>query len=229
MKTIATRKMGVFAIGLTVVGLAAFHSVPTLAFGHDHGDKVHQTRDVAPFHNIRVKGGIELKLSVGKSQSVDVATEDDYQDKVKTYVEGDTLVIDMTDEDKHNIHLQDDEVTVTINMESLKGFEVLGAVDGTMDGFKGGDLSVDIRGAANLTIEGSCDKFDLDIKGAGKVDAEDMTCKDVDVAVKGVGSASVHASDSVDADVSGIGKITVYGHPKDVRKDTGGLGSIRIR
>ena len=214
-----------------VVALAIAGAASTFAFAHDdHGSRISQTRDVDTFTRVQVKGGIELDLTAGESQSVKVDAHDGYIADIKTYVRGDTLVIDMdTDDSDDGINMHGHDVRVTISMKMLEELEVLGAVDADIRGIDSKELKIDIKGAGDLDIEGTCGSLELELKGAGDVDAEDLKCENVEVAVKGVGEAVVFASETVDADVSGIGSITVYGEPSRVRQSDGFLGSIRIK
>jgi len=228
MKNSNSFRRGVF--GLAVAGLAstALMSSNSFAFHDEHGDEVKQDRELETFTRIKVKGGIELHLVAGKDQKVSIETVEDRIADVETYVRNDTLVIDMPKHGKRN-YWNNVEVTVDISMKSLEGIEVLGAVDADVRGIDSEYLEIEIKGAADLDIEGSCGELELDVKGAGDISASDLKCKSVDVDVKGAGSASVYASEKVEADVAGVASIKVFGKPKTVRKHVGGLGSISIR
>lgn len=227
------KKFSALRYGVAALAMAGVMSPVAFAHDdhrHDHGDRVVQTRDVETFTRIQVKGGIELDLTAGKDQMVEVDAHEEYIATIKTYVRGDTLVIDMdTDDRDDSINFHGHDVRVKIGMKMLEELEVLGAVDADLHAIDSKELKIDIKGAADLDIEGTCGSLELELKGAGDVDAEDLKCENVEVAVKGVGEAVVFASKSVDADVSGIGSITVYGEPSRVRQSDGFLGSIRIK
>jgi len=228
MKNSNSFRRGVF--GLAVAGLAgaAIFTPASPAQAFYGSDDVSEERSIAAFTKILIKGGIELDVTAGKDQKLVVETEEDYLERVLTYVEGDTLVIDM--EDKRRRKFWDDvDVDITIHMPTLEGIEVRGAVDGDVRNLDADKLMVEIKGAADLNLEGTCTTLTLDIKGAGDIDADDLKCKVVDVDVKGAGSASVYASDEIEANVRGVGSIDVYGKPKTIYKKVGGIGSISIR
>lgn len=215
--------------GAVLYGVASSNSAYAM---RDHSKTVTQTRDVAAFTKIIVKGAIELELTAGREQSVTVTTRDKYQEKLETYVEDGTLIIDMSDDDDDDktFNFGDDEdYEVEINVETLAGIEILGAVDAELHDIKAEDFMLDLRGAADLEIEGSCGTFTLDMRGAGDIDADDFECKTVNVDVRGAGAASVYASESVDADVSGVAVVNVYGNPKNVKQDSGGFSKVSIR
>ncbi|WP_417450426.1 head GIN domain-containing protein [Kordiimonas sp.] len=231
MKKIDSLRHGVVALAIAgSAGALAFAPMaPTFAHSN-HGDRTTQTRDVETFTRVQIKGGVELHLTAGKDQKVEIEADEDDMAVIKTYVRGDTLVIDLDeDDDDDNISFHADNVNVTISMKMLEELEVLGAVDAELHDIDSKELTIDIKGAADLEAEGTCGSLRLEIKGAGDVDTEELECEDVEVSVKGVGEATVFASESVDANVSGIGSITVYGEPKRVRQSDGFLGSIRIK
>jgi len=217
--------------GLAIAGLATGSLVSGNSFAFhddDHGEDIKEDRSFDTFTKIRVKGAIELHLVAGKDQKVTIETAENRMKDVETYVRGDTLVIDMSDNNRRN-YWHDVEVDVTIDMKTLEGIEVMGAVDADVTGIDSDRLEIEIKGAADLDIEGKCGELDLDVKGAGDISASDLRCESVEVDVKGAGNASVYATSSVEADVAGVASISVYGKPKTVRKHVGGLGSISIR
>lgn len=220
-------------VGLVAAGIAAtvFYSVAgsaTMTREDDGRDRVTENRDVTGFTRIQVKGAIDLELTAGKDYSVSIRTREDRIKDVTTELDGDTLVIDMEDDGRRNFW-RNSSVDVTISMPTLAELEVLGAVDGELFDIESDELEIDVRGAADVEVEGTCGKLVLDVKGAGDIDADDLKCADVEVDVRGAGSASVFASESIDARVSGVASISVYGDPKDVRKHSGGLSSISIK
>ncbi|GHF10765.1 hypothetical protein GCM10017044_00560 [Kordiimonas sediminis] len=213
---------------LGVVGLST-GSVSGLSAPQDD-QYVTQKRDLDTFDGILVKGAIEVIVTAGEDQSVEVRTRADRQENVKTYLDGSTLVIDMDNPSrKWSDFWNETDVDVTISMETLKKLDISGAVDGRIKNLKTDTFELDLRGAADLDIEGTCDSAIYDVKGAGDIDARDFECAEVDVHVKGAGSASVYARDAVDATVSGVGSISVYGNPDKVNKSVGGIGSISIK
>ena len=229
MKNSNSFRRGVF--GLAVAGLAstALFSTGSIAFyNRGYGDDVKVDRELEKFTKIKIKGGVELRVVAGKNQKVTIETAEDRVEDVETYVRGDTLVIDMENHGRDNYWNRVD-VEVYISMEKLEGIEVLGAVEAEVEGVDSDYLEIDIKGAADLEIEGKCGELELDVKGAGDISARDLKCEKVDVNVAGAGSADVYASEEVEADVAGVASINVYGKPKSVRKSAGFLASISIR
>lgn len=215
------------AAGAVLYGVVSSNDAHAL---RDSDRSVTQTREVAEFTKIMVKGAIELDLTAGREQSVTVTARERDQEKLRTYVEDGVLIIDMTDDDDDGITLGDDEeYDVEINVPTLEAIEIRGAVDAELEDIDSEDFMVDLRGAADMDIEGTCGTFTLDMRGAGDIDADDLECKTVNVDVRGAGAASVYASESVDADVAGVASVTVYGKPKKIKEESSGFSKISIR
>lgn len=216
---------GVFA---ATIATSVLYSVAGSAkMLHSDGDRITQTRDLATFTRIEIRGAIDLELKAGEEQSVSIKADEDRIEFVTTKVSGDTLIIDM--EDKGKRFWNDSDVDVTINMQSLRAIDVHGAVDGDFENINSEELLIDIRGAADVDIEGTCGTLTIDMRGAANIDADDLECKNVGIDVKGAGAASVYASESIDADVAGVASVSVYGNPKNVKKHSGGFASISIK
>ncbi|SDD41675.1 MULTISPECIES: head GIN domain-containing protein [Kordiimonas] len=234
MKHANTVRRSVFGLALASLTAATILTPAAsamMAMHPDHAQEVVNDRDVKDFTKIRIKGAMELKVTAGESFSVKVEGDDDDVARLESYVSSGTLVLDNSDDDDHDgdMHFDSDDVTVTITMPNLEEFEVMGAVDAEMKNLKSEKLVIDLKGAGSIELDGTCGTLEVELKGAGEVDAEELECADVEVSVKGVGEAKVFASESVDADVSGIGSITVYGDPKKVRQSDSWLGKIRIK
>ena len=93
---------------------------------------------------------------------------------------------------------------------------------------QGKHLTIGLTGAGDMSIEGSADSLDLNLKGVGSYDGKGFRTKQATVNSEGVGSAVLNVSDRLDISVSGIGAIEYIGSPK-VRKSGEGLGQIKQR
>ncbi len=69
----------------------------------------------------------------------------------------------------------------------------------------------------------------LEINGAGDVDADALTAKDVEVEIAGAGDVDVTASGSFDGAIRGVGDIAYGGDPAQVATKVSGIGRIHKR
>ncbi len=185
-----------------------------------------QKRDVGSFSRIEVKGAIELQVSVGGSQSVEITAHNYDLEDVITKVKDGVLIIDMDDNRKV---WKDVDINVEISMSSFDGIEVRGAVDGKITGLDSENIDVIIGGAADLSLSGTCGKLNVRVKGAADISGRKLKCKDAFVEVRGAGSADIYASNSVEAYLRGVGDIDIHGSPEHVKKRVSGIGSIDVK
>ncbi|MEX0300073.1 MAG: head GIN domain-containing protein [Kordiimonas sp.] len=217
-----------FGRGVTkqaVAGLGVALCVSTSSFAFAGGE-VTETRDVQAFHGIRVDGGVELRVKVGKDQKLDITADDEDIEKVETIVEDGVLIIDTKEDEDRSWYESKRAIEVEISLPELKYLDIRGAVDGEIDDVDSENITIDIRGAAGIELDGKCGELELEIRGAAAVDAEGLKCESVNVSLRGTGYASVHASEKVDADLRGVGAINIEGEPKTVKKAVRGIGVI---
>ena len=110
----------------------------------------------------------------------------------------------------------------------MDAFIIEGAADVDITGIDSDSFLLEIDGAGDVTLEGTCGEVEIEINGAGDIDAEEFECKSVDITINGAGDADVYASESVRAVLNGVGDITVYGNPSRVRPSIHGLGSFEV-
>jgi hypothetical protein len=220
---------GLFAAGIATSVLYSVTGSAVMLYDDDENKSVvSEMRDVAAFSRIHIKGAVDLELTAGEDQSLEIETRADYMKYVTTEVSNGTLIIDMEEYRDRKIW-DDGDVDVVISLPMLEEIEVSGAVDADLHDIDSDELLIEVRGAADMDVEGKCGTFTLEVKGAGDIDADKLKCETVEVDVKGAGSASVYASDTIDARVSGVASISIYGQPKNVSQHSGGLSSISIK
>lgn len=191
--------------------------------GLARGDEETETRNLDEFNRVVIEGAMDVVIEAGKSQSVKVSADEDYLDRVETHVDDGTLYISQEGRRWHNIN-----VDIEISVRNLDGIYLEGAADIDATGIDSDDFELEIDGAGDVTLEGSCGTVTIEINGAGDIDAEDLKCKNVDVTINGAGDVDASASESVIAELNGVGDITICGNPDRVRPRIHGLGSFEV-
>lgn len=181
------------------------------------------SRDHSDFRSIELNGAVELTVKRGP-YSVEVAVEDNDQTWVETRVEDGVLVITAKDD------LWDSpDVRVNLAMPTFEGLLVNGAVQAAVTDIVADQVMIEMRGAGDIDLEGRCTDLVIVLKGAGNIEADDLTCDTADIALNGAGNVEAFASKSAKARLSGIGKIDIQGHPESVDERLDGMGEIDIR
>ena len=134
------------------------------------------------------------------------------------------------------------EVTVFANIEEI---EISGGIELEMDAFKsrkidfdlkGGakvyvynidaeKVEIDVAGAAEMDLSGKADVFEIELAGAGTIDAKSLVSKKAEIKMSGAGTAELSVTDELLTDVDGVGTLTYYGDPM-LKNISGGLTDI---
>ncbi len=208
--------LAIFVVAGCSVGVGGPHVVAS-------GKLAHETRNVGAFQRIEVGGQATLDVRVGQPQSLALDADDNVLPLVNTEVRGDTLVIRLKgsfrDKSGHGIH-------VTISTPTLSALQVGGACTAQIAGVSGPTFDVEIRGAANVTADGSTEHATVGVSGSGDINLEKLTAKTADVDVAGAGNVTLHVTEALNAKVSGVGNVRYSGNPPKVEQKVHGIGRI---
>ncbi len=186
-----------------------------------NGKVTNENRTVENFTEIELGGAYNVDIKVGKEPSLSISGEENLIRYIRTRVEGDRLIVDT----RKNISPRK-EIRIKITVPKLTYLDASGACDIYAGNIDSDHFNLDVSGAGSVELNGKVDKLSIDLSGAGSVSAKNLKSKDLNISLSGASSAEVYASEYIDASVSGVGSITYFGDPKNVRKDVSGIGSI---
>jgi Putative auto-transporter adhesin, head GIN domain len=225
---------------------------PTLLFAcqnifgkrvHGDGNVTTQDRSVTEFKNIEVGGAAKVFVSQGDQHSVKVEVDENLQQFVEVYQEGDKVVV----REKSGFNLDptgDLKIYVTSpvynnidvsgacdiigqtpinNPENLE-MHISGAGDMKME-VNAPHISAEVSGSGNIDLKGETKAADLSLTGAGHAHCFDLKSETTKVDISGAGSAQVFASVRLDAEVSGAGSVDYKGGAA-VDQHVSGAGSV---
>jgi len=88
------------------------------------------------------------------------------------------------------------------------------------------NLSVNMSGAGDINLSGRADIADIDIAGAGRMNALDLQTRDTRINMSGVGSVKIDCIESLRVIAAGVGDVEYTGSPAiDISR--GGLVTVR--
>lgn len=219
---------------------AAILTLPAAAFGksqtyhrvnNEHsstvkgsGDLVTQSRTTDPFQRIQTNLAIEMKIEVGKTQSIAITFDDNLIDFIHTESDGKLLVIDSEESFSSHNSVQIVITVPQLDMVESEGSGTIDIVNIASKRFRAG-----ISGSGTLTATGKVEQFEIEINGSGDVQADELIANEVVVEINGSGSAEVNAVESLDGEINGSGDIIYIGKPDSVHSSVNGSGSIRKR
>ncbi|HTP00614.1 MAG TPA: head GIN domain-containing protein [Anaerolineales bacterium] len=212
--------------GMTALVLAAL-ACQTLTSGMSQvvgsGHAASETRTVPAFDSVELAGSADVNIILADSPSVNVEADDNILPLVETVVNNGKLVI--RTKPLTNI-VPTNKIVVTIAMKSLKDLTLSGSGNINVGAMTGPELTVDVSGSGNVTVEGTVDNLTVDLSGSGNVNANNLKAKSAKVGVSGSGDVKVNVSDTLDASISGSGNIRYEGNPAQVNKSVTGSGTI---
>ncbi len=198
--------------------------------------------NLGDYKTIRLEGGFRVYLIQGDHYEVKVKSPDiDVFDKINIRNSGQRLSV------KVNQSIFDySRVNLYFTFKDLRELEIEGGVSLKTNGYLDlTDFSTRIKGGANIDlnmkaqtvkivgeggflfeIKGVTDLLDVSISGAGHVSASEMKSDDVNFAIYGFGTGSVHPIKTLDAHIEGVGMIKYKGSPR-VTQTIDGLGSVK--
>jgi len=235
---------------LWLAGMFMFYSIGANTYMHLHQRDGHpfsitwsdknspetdEVRTCDPYHAIEVSGNIELTLDSNTTKQITVSTQQDYLPNVITKVENGILHI-YSEKIFLNrtvkVHVPTDsirsinatgacKVTTTSNLVTPEfELKLTGASQADMDLQVSGLCKMDLTGASQANLSGTCNELKIVGIGACQVRAHDLIAKKVDVRVSGASQAEVFASETLEAIATGASQIDCKGSPKNVNKNT---------
>jgi hypothetical protein len=216
----------------TAVVATVFFSPPTVLAhdSEDHGPRegdVQKLHELIDFDKIDIRGIYRLKVTVGEEFRVFTSGAAKEVKDMKVYREGRALVLDQKRKSK-KLNGNNRGVWAEISLPALNVLDVSGVGTGDVTGVDAKVFEINVKGVGDLEITGRCGVLDAIMKGVGSIEAGDLKCEKADVALKGVGSVSLFASEAVDISAKGIGSVDVYGKPKTVDKSNGFLSGVTV-
>lgn len=218
------------AVGVVVSSVSSFGKMTGKLFSFNtswggvkgSGNVKTEKREVSDFQSIDVSGAFEVEITAQKDFSLEVETDDNLMELIKTEVSGGTLKIKSEKSIKSGNPLK-----VRISAPDINSLDLSGASKVTLVNLNNESLSLDSSGASKIKIEGTTRNFDVEMSGASKLDAENLKAENVSVDSSGASSATVYVTNVLKADLSGATNVTYTGSPKSVQKKTSGASSVK--
>lgn len=209
-----------------------------------------QVRQVPAFHAINVGTGIELDLTAGRSQRVEVsAATEEYRDRIETTVEGGVLKLryknpeNMWRNDRTNKHLR-----VAVTADELTALTAgSGSSVRTSGDFDAPEFQLDVSSGATVkagldtrtltvrqssgstaSLSGRATSLDVESSSGASFDAADLLTERCRAEASSGSSVRVAVKDDLVAQASSGGSISYKGSPQLTKRTSSG-GSVSGR
>jgi hypothetical protein len=180
-----------------------------------------EKREVPAFKALDISGAYDVEIVAQKNQSLEFEGDDNLLPLIKTEVKGGVLRI--YNEQSFSTK---NKLRVRISMANLDGISTSGASDIVASDVKSDEFHIEASGASNLKLSGDTKSLEVEMSGAGQLEAKDLRAQKVNINISGAARADVYASEELRASVSGAGNVNYYGDPKIVSKEESGAGEI---
>ena len=178
--------------------------------------------ELKPFERIEIDANVALEVRRAPVQSVRIATETDHFASLDVASSDGTLTIRHLK--KHRTRQR--HTSVEIELPKLTALRISGVVRGDVSDLDSDDFDLDFEGVGELRLSGRCGDADYNVSGVGDVDLSDFRCQNVRADVSGVGDLELYAGETIDLQASGIGSVTVHGHPQVLSLSESGIGDV---
>jgi len=215
------------------------------------GELVVEKREVTSFSKIDAGGNLELHISK-KYSGIEVNAESNLMKYIHTYIEGETLFVEIADTDGSHILLQPIEpIKVYIQFEkvtdiSLHGgvemaseaitaegvevkIEMSGGSEAIIDAITTEDLTVDLSGGSELTVSGGevVNQY-VEASGGSTYVADWVKSETTELTISGGGEGTIWVEETLDIDLSGGSTANYYGSPVNLIESGNSGGSDYI-
>jgi hypothetical protein len=214
------------------------------------GRAAEQNRDVAAFAAIVLRGGIDLVVTQGERESLQVQADDNLLPLLQTVVEVreamPTLVVQWASGSSVRPRTRTRVAVQAMRLERLlsqgSGHVAVGALkapalalslsgssDARIDALDSALLDVAIAGSGNALLAGRVERLGISITGSGDVSAFELAAGAVTVSIAGSGDARVHADKTLAVRIAGSGDVEYRGGATLTDSRIRGSGTVRRR
>ena len=202
-----------------------------------------EQRPIGSFSNITSYGSYVVNVELGSEYSLTVEADENLLSYIRTYIQGNTLVIDNRNSRciRSNEPIRIDVVTRNIEQLKLAGSGVIDASNFTAE-----ELELELTGSgviecrritvdyllANLTgsgvinLSGSAETADYSLSGSGLIKGIEMVTERCYASISGSGNIYTWVNDLLEVNISGSGNLYYDGEPV-VDETITGSGNVR--
>jgi Putative auto-transporter adhesin, head GIN domain len=205
-----------------------------------------ETRQVSSFTALGSQGSMDVKISYGNSNTVELEGDENLLQYIETSVENGKLSI----KTKRFVNLKStSKMVVYVSMTKINSLQLSGSgnikgsgaftndgktdigVSGSgnlaldFDSFK--DLDLSVSGSGNIDLKSSAtNSINAKVSGSGNIDCSSISSQDVDAKLSGSGNIKVYANNSIDAMISGSGNVYYKGNAQNINSKVVGSGKV---
>lgn len=179
-----------------------------------------QSRVLAMFGSLDLRGSNNVTVAVGRRQSVVVHADSNLLRNVTTRVVAGTLVVGTT-----GSFTTRSPMSVEVSVPSLSSVTLSGSGRISVTGIDARRLTVTLPGSGTLSASGTVTQLNVTLGGSGLAQLDNLAAREVHAVLAGSGLIRVTATARLNATVSGSGAIIYTGNPR-VTSNVTGSGTV---
>lgn len=227
------------ATGITIMSVANPEDNDAIS---GNGKVVTRDRAIEPFHALKVSGGIDAELAQGSNISLQVETDENIIDNIKTLVKDGVLNI-YPEKNIKNVTA----MKVRLVFNSMDAIEASGGCDiSSKEKLNFSTLHTELSGGCDVKMDfradklycnhsGGCDAYfkgeagdcQLDVSGGSDFKGSDFHVTNCSIVASGGSDVAVFVTGELDVEASGASDVYYAGSPSKVTKRASGGADIR--
>ena len=211
------------------------------------GNLKKESRPVESFNEVSANGPLDVQISYGTSENLQVEADENLLPYIETKVAGGQLTIRTKEHVNLKSHLR---MVVYISMTEIKSLhesgsgnikgsgafrndgktdiKVSGSGDIKLDFDSFDDLDLAVSGSGNINLKGKkAGDVNAAISGSGNIDCIDVPCDNAKAKISGSGNIKVNAQKSIDATISGSGNVSYKEDVSNISSKISGSGKVK--
>lgn len=206
-----------------------------------NGNIVKTERNVESFTGIDVGGSVHLTIKQGDQQKVEVETDENLQESIKTSIDGQTLKISTESRIRST-----ESIKVFLTVKDLKYIAASGATEIKSNGqiiagnieinlsgaseikldVKAIELKIDASGGADADIRGAVGYLFINSSGGSDINAHELTAAKAEANASGGSDIYINVQDELKAIASGGADIKYKGTANLIKAESSGGANI---
>ena len=173
-----------------------------------------ETRTASGFDRVSVCCGMQLMLTQGETETLEIEADDNLLPEIVTEVQAGELTIRYLDTNGQTQYLPSQPVRVRVSAIDIHGLDISGGGSLEAEKIETGDLDIVLSGGSRAkTGTITADRLKVEVSGGGDFSAQDLQLTALDLDLSGGSAATVDTmkAESFKLGSSGGGEITAAG------------------
>lgn len=236
------KKICVFVFAVVAsYGVVSLSGCDDMACKQGSGKMITENRNVKDFSKLDISGSYNVVIKQDSAESLVISADDNLMQYITSDVSDHKLRI------KSKNLCTSGKLTLTISLRDLSEIKTAGAVNLSSNGkITTKDIRLDMSGASKITLDlnaktvntsgagltdlnltGQATAHNVQLSGAGSINAFDFVVSKYDIETSGVSHCKINVLDQLDLNSSGASDVEYRGNPATINNNKSGAASLK--